>query len=75
MDHTTQTGVTCMGNTDQEREWKKLSQRSNDLAYDIEVLESRIKYRDTLEKQLADKKAEFHAVNNKLRRLGIRMNQ
>ena len=72
MDHTTRIGVTSMDNTEMEKEWKELSQRSNDLEDDIAALLFRLNRND---KQLADKKAEFHAVNNKLRRLGIRMNQ
>jgi hypothetical protein len=54
------------------KEWKELSQRSNDLEDDIAALLFRLNRNDKL---LADKKAEFHAVNDKLRKLGVRMNK
>ncbi len=75
MDHLTQIGGMHMDSSEMEREWKRLSQRSNDLEFDIGVLESRLMYRDTLEKQLTEKYTEYHAVTAKLRKLGVRMNQ
>lgn len=76
----TQTGGTCMDSSEKtqaemEREWNRLSKRSNDLLEDIYTLEIRIKYRDSLEKDLAAKKAEHSAVCARLRELGVRMNQ
>ena len=72
MDHLTQIGVTHMDSSEMEREWKKLSQRSNDLENDIRMLETGINVRQKL---LAEKKAEFHMTCDRLRKLGVRMNQ
>ena len=63
----TQIGDMSMDSIEMEREWKRLSQISNNLEDDIRVIEIGINVRQKL---LAEKKAEFHAVNEKLVKLG-----
>ena len=67
MDHTTQTGGTCMDSSEMLKEWKELSQRSNDLEDDIRALEIRVAI---IQKRLVEKKAEFHEVNARLTAFG-----
>ena len=58
-----------------EQEWKILAERLSYLEENINRIESMIRNQQTLEKQLADKKAEFKQVCERLRNLAIEMNQ
>jgi len=58
-----------------EQEWKILAERLSYLEENINRIESMIRNQKTLEKQLADKKAEFKLVCERLRNLAIEMNQ
>ena len=56
-------------------EWKILAERLSYLEENIDRIESMIRNQQTLEKQLADKKAEFKQVCERLRNLAIELNQ
>ena len=56
-------------------EWKILAERLSYLEESIDRIESMIRNQQTLEKQLADKKAEFKQVCERLRDLAIELNQ
>lgn len=58
-----------------EQEWKILAERLSYLEESIDRIESMIRNQQTLEKQLADKKAEFKLVCERLRNLAIELNQ
>ena len=58
-----------------EQEWKILAERLSYLEEIINRIESMIRNQQTLEKQLADKKAEFKQVCERVRNLAIEMNQ
>jgi len=58
-----------------EQEWKILAERLSYLEENINQIESMIRNQQTLEKQLADKKAEFKQVCERLRDLAIELNQ
>ena len=58
-----------------EQEWKILAERLSYLEEIINRIESMIRNQQTLEKQLADKKAEFKQVRERVRNLAIEMNQ
>ena len=67
-----------MGNIEiknKEQEWKILAERLSYLEENINRIESMIRNQQTLEKQLADKKAEFKQVCERLRNLAIELNQ
>jgi len=58
-----------------EQEWKILAERLSYLEESIDRIENMIRNQQTLEKQLADKKAEFKQVCERLRNLAIELNQ
>ena len=67
-----------MGNIEiknKEQEWKILAERLSYLEESIDRIENMIRNQQTLEKQLADKKAEFKQVCERLRDLAIELNQ